>query len=61
MVYFASQNDIETVIVDGRKVVEGGRIPGLDEEKLAREADDINRRFAQRRGAYRTSLRAWEE
>jgi cytosine/adenosine deaminase-related metal-dependent hydrolase len=62
MVYFASQSDIETVIVDGKKVVEGGRIPGLDEEKLAREADGINHRFAERRGeTYPTSIKSWGE
>jgi cytosine/adenosine deaminase-related metal-dependent hydrolase len=61
MVYFASQNDIETVIVDGRKVVEKGRIPGLDEEKLAREADDINHRWAEKTGlTYHASLKDWE-
>ena len=62
MVYFASQRDIETVIVDGRKVVERGRIPGLDEEQLARQADEINRRFAERTGeAFPMSLESWDE
>lgn len=62
MVYFASQNDIETVIVDGRKVVECGRIPGLDEEELARKADEVNRRYAERTGLkYPASLRDWKE
>jgi cytosine/adenosine deaminase-related metal-dependent hydrolase len=62
MVYFASQSDIETVIVDGKKVVEKGRIPGLDEEKLAREADEINHEWARKRGlVYHASLKEWEE
>ena len=62
MVYFASQSDIETVIVDGKKVVERGRIPGLDEEKLATEADEINRRFAEQTGeSFPKSLPSWEE
>ena len=61
MVYFASQSDIETVIVDGRKVVERGRVPGLDEEALAKEADAINRRFAESTGeTFPASLAAWE-
>jgi cytosine/adenosine deaminase-related metal-dependent hydrolase len=61
MVYFASQSDIETVIVDGRKVVEKGRIPGLDEEKLAREADEINHEWARKTGlTYHASLKNWE-
>jgi len=62
MVYWASQSDIETVIVDGRKVVENGRIPGLDEEALARKADEVNRRYAERTGlVYPRSLPKWEE
>ena len=61
MVYWASQSDIETVIVDGRKVVEKGRIPGLDEEKLAREADEINYKWAENTGqTYWASLKDWE-
>jgi len=44
LVYMASQRDIETVIVDGRVVVEGGRVPGVDEEKLARKANEVNQR-----------------
>ena len=42
LVYMASQRDIETVIVDGRVVVEGGRVPGVDEEELARRANEVN-------------------
>jgi cytosine/adenosine deaminase-related metal-dependent hydrolase len=62
MVYFASQNDIKTVIVDGRKVVEEGRILGLDEEELARKANEVNHRYAQQTGTkYPTSLRHWGE
>jgi cytosine/adenosine deaminase-related metal-dependent hydrolase len=62
MVYWASQRDIETVIVDGRKVVEKGRIPGLDEEGLARKADEVNHRYAERTGLrYPASLANWEE
>jgi cytosine/adenosine deaminase-related metal-dependent hydrolase len=62
MVYFASQNDIKTVIVDGRKVVEEGRIPGLDEEELGRKANEVNHRYAQKTGTeYPSSLRHWGE
>jgi 5-methylthioadenosine/S-adenosylhomocysteine deaminase len=42
LVYMASQRDIETVIVDGRVVAEGGRVPGVDEEELARKANEVN-------------------
>jgi len=44
LVYMASQRDIETVIVDGRVVVEGGRVPGVDEEELAKKANEVNQR-----------------
>jgi cytosine/adenosine deaminase-related metal-dependent hydrolase len=44
LVYFASERDIETVIVDGKVVVEGGRIPGVDEEALTRKANEVNQR-----------------
>lgn len=44
-----------------RRDGEGGRVPGLDEEKLAREADAINRRFAQRTGeTFPASLKRWK-
>jgi cytosine/adenosine deaminase-related metal-dependent hydrolase len=62
LVYFGSQRDIETVVVNGRTVVENGRIPGLDEEKLAREADEVNQRWAMGTGLqYPVSFREWEE
>jgi len=61
LVYFGSQRDIETVVVDGRTVVENGRIPGLDEEKLAREADEVNQRWAMGTGLeYPVSFRDWD-
>ena len=44
LVYMASQRDIETVLVDGKIVVEGGRVPGVDEEVLARKANQVNQR-----------------
>jgi len=44
LVYMASQSDIEAVIIDGRIVVENGRIPGLDEEGLAQQVNTISQR-----------------
>jgi cytosine/adenosine deaminase-related metal-dependent hydrolase len=44
LVYMASQQDVETVIVDGREVVSGGRVPGVDEEELAARANAVNQR-----------------
>jgi cytosine/adenosine deaminase-related metal-dependent hydrolase len=50
LVYMASQKDIETVIVDGKVVVADGRVPGLDEENLARRANEANQRWKERIG-----------
>jgi cytosine/adenosine deaminase-related metal-dependent hydrolase len=44
LVYMASQRDVDTVIVDGKMVVEGGRVPGIDEEELARKANAANQK-----------------
>jgi len=38
LVYAASATDIETVLVDGRVVVEDGRVPGVDEAQLVEQA-----------------------
>jgi cytosine/adenosine deaminase-related metal-dependent hydrolase len=44
LVYFASQQDIETVLIDGKQVVKAGGIPHLDEKRLAREANRVNQK-----------------
>lgn len=44
LVYMGSQGDIDTVLVDGREVVQGGRIPGLDEKHLAQTANALNQK-----------------
>ena len=51
LVYMGSQRDVETVIVDGRVVVDGGRVPGVDEEELARKANEVNQRWKKKSGA----------
>jgi cytosine/adenosine deaminase-related metal-dependent hydrolase len=62
LVYFGSQRDIDTVIVDGKTIVEDGLVPGVDEEKLAREADELNQRWVRRMGIeYPPSFKNWEE
>jgi len=50
MVYFGNQNDVDTVIVDGKTVVEGGKIPGVDLGRLAEEANNVNQRWKVRYG-----------
>jgi len=44
LVYMASQCDVESVFVDGREVVQEGRIPGLDERQLAQAANTLNQK-----------------
>lgn len=48
LVLSASQHDIDTVIVDGRTVVSGGRIEGVDEARLARDLQGAAERLWQR-------------
>jgi cytosine/adenosine deaminase-related metal-dependent hydrolase len=50
MVYFGNQNDVDTVIVDGRTVIENGQVPGIDLNRLAIEANKVNQRWKQRNG-----------
>jgi cytosine/adenosine deaminase-related metal-dependent hydrolase len=48
MIYFGNQNDVDTVIVNGRTVVENGQVPGVDLDKLAEMANEVNQRWKQR-------------
>ena len=61
LVYMASQQDVETVIVDGREVVSGGRVPGVDEEELAARANEVNQRQKAAFGAQNPQGRSLEE
>ncbi|MDP6458696.1 MAG: chlorohydrolase family protein [Candidatus Bathyarchaeota archaeon] len=61
LVYFASQRDIETVIVNGKTLVEDRRISGLDEEKLSAEANKVNQAWKERSSTvYAESYQEWE-
>ncbi len=48
LVFSGSRSDIDTVIVDGRTIVSGGRIPGVDEAGLARDIQRAAERLWQR-------------
>jgi 5-methylthioadenosine/S-adenosylhomocysteine deaminase len=48
LVFSASRHDVDTVIVDGRIVVAGGRIEGIDERGVARELQAAAERLWQR-------------
>jgi cytosine/adenosine deaminase-related metal-dependent hydrolase len=42
LVHYAVQKDVEHVYVDGRRVVESGRVVGLDEPAVLREGERLN-------------------
>jgi cytosine/adenosine deaminase-related metal-dependent hydrolase len=50
VVHMAHADDVDTVLVDGRIVVEGGRVQGVDEEALAGEVQKAARRYLERAG-----------
>ena len=50
MVYFGNQNDIETVIIDGKTIVENGAIPGINLGELSEKANKVNQRWKKRTG-----------
>jgi cytosine/adenosine deaminase-related metal-dependent hydrolase len=72
LVFSATREDVATVMIDGRVIVSGGRVLGLDEAELARElqcaAERLWKRVPERDWAGRTvdrisppSLPAWRE
>ncbi|MHB1126025.1 MAG: amidohydrolase [Bacillota bacterium] len=48
LVYSASAGDVDTVIINGRVVMEGREIKGIDAERVCREAEQRARRLAGR-------------
>ncbi len=58
IVYYGGSRSVETVFVDGRVLVSDGRVPGVDEEKLARRvqeaADRVLATVQERDWAHRT-------
>jgi 5-methylthioadenosine/S-adenosylhomocysteine deaminase len=59
LVYSAEGSSVDTVIVDGNILVEGGVIKTLDEKALLREATPIARRIAERAGVLDHGKPAW--
>jgi 5-methylthioadenosine/S-adenosylhomocysteine deaminase len=45
LIYHANRNDVDTVIVDGRTVMEDGKVLTLDEEEILVRADEVARRL----------------
>jgi len=50
MVYFGNQNDIETVIIDGKTIIENGSIPGINLQELSEKANKVNQRWKKHTG-----------
>jgi 5-methylthioadenosine/S-adenosylhomocysteine deaminase len=50
LVHMAHPDDVDTVLVDGRAVVEGGRVRGIDEAALTDEVQKAARRYLERAG-----------
>jgi 5-methylthioadenosine/S-adenosylhomocysteine deaminase len=50
LVYFGNQTNVDTVIVDGKIIVEGGKIEGIDLDRLAEEANKVNQAWKTRYG-----------
>ena len=48
LVYLANGNDVETVVIDGRIVVEGGKIQTVDEMEMLRRAQEAGERAFER-------------
>ncbi|MBE2240973.1 MAG: amidohydrolase [Caldilineaceae bacterium] len=53
LVYSAGQSNVETVVVDGRVLMEGGRFTQLDEAQLLRDAQRAAQTLAARAGTER--------
>src|SRR5215471_6360390 len=50
LVHMAHAEDVDAVLVDGRVVVEGGRVQGVDEDALTAEVQKAARRYLERAG-----------
>ena len=50
LVHMAHEGDVDTVLVEGRVAVQGGKVQGIDEEALAAEVQKSARRYLERAG-----------
>ncbi len=50
LVHMAHEGDVDTVVVDGRIAVQGGKVQGIDEQALAAEVQKAARRYLTRAG-----------
>lgn len=59
LVYAATGNEVRTVVVDGRVVVDDGRLCTIDEEALLREASERAANLSRRAGTDHLARRGW--
>lgn len=59
LVYAATGNEVRTVVVDGRVVVEDGRLCTIDEEALLQEASERASSLSRRAGTDHLARRGW--
>jgi cytosine/adenosine deaminase-related metal-dependent hydrolase len=59
LVYSADGSSVDTVIVDGNVLMEGGVVKTLDEKALLREATPTAKRVAERAGVLRHGNPRW--
>jgi 5-methylthioadenosine/S-adenosylhomocysteine deaminase len=59
LVYAATGNEVRTVVVDGRIVVDEGRLTTLDEAALLQEASERATSLARRAGTDHLARRGW--
>jgi cytosine/adenosine deaminase-related metal-dependent hydrolase len=50
VVYCAIGSDVDIVVVDGKVLVQGGKLPTMDEEKICREAERRSKEVVNRAG-----------
>ena len=53
LVYAGEQSNVDTVVIDGKVVLEGGRFASIDEEAFVREVHDRALSLSQRIGTFR--------
>jgi hypothetical protein len=53
LIYAGEQTNVDTVVIDGKVVLEGGAFPGLDEEAFVQEVHERALALSQRIGTFR--------
>ena len=61
LIYYGHTTDVDTTFVDGKKLVEGGKVIGLDEEKILDQMQKITARLFDRVPEYDWARRTADE